>query len=69
VARIREEMARLYKQTRRGAVSPADASRLAFVLMNLAKLIEGSDFEKRLELLEAATRRPNHGGTPHEVSP
>jgi hypothetical protein len=45
-------MARLYKAARRGEIATGDASRLGFILMGLAKLIEGGDLEKRLEALE-----------------
>ena len=51
--RVRVELARLYREARAGAVEVGDASKLANMLHILARLIETSDLEKRLEKLEA----------------
>ena len=39
-----------------GEVAPADASRLASVLAQLLRVIEGADLEARIEALERAQR-------------
>lgn len=52
VKAVRLELARLYWQARNNEVDVADASKLAFMLAQLAKLIEGSDLEERLATLE-----------------
>ena len=53
VGAIRAEVARLCRAGRRGELPPADASRLSNVLSLVAKLIEGGEFERRLEQVEA----------------
>jgi transcription initiation factor TFIIIB Brf1 subunit/transcription initiation factor TFIIB len=55
--RVRRELARLYREARRGTVSTADASKLANVLSILSRMIENSDLENRLEELEKALLR------------
>ena len=50
---VRAEAARLYRAGRRGELPAADASRLSNVLSLVAKLIEGGEFERRLEQVEA----------------
>jgi hypothetical protein len=47
------ELARLYRDGKSGQREVADVSRLANVLQILGRLIETSDIEKRLELLES----------------
>ena len=49
---VRREMARLYRNTKAGNIPTADASRLAFVLAQIAKLIEIGTLEKRIARLE-----------------
>jgi hypothetical protein len=49
---VRQEMARLYREARRGKGTVADAGRLAYILSLIARIIEGSDLERRLETLE-----------------
>lgn len=52
---IRNEMARLYRASRRAAGAepePAIAAKLAYLLNHIAKSIEGADLEKRIKLLE-----------------
>ena len=51
--RVRIEMGKLYREARAGTVDVSDASKLANMLNILARLIETSDLEKRLEVLEA----------------
>jgi proteasome assembly chaperone (PAC2) family protein len=57
VAGIRGELSRLYGETREGIVDPQAAARLAHLLTSLARLIEASDFERRLAEIEAALQQ------------
>ena len=52
LSEVRREAAALYKAGRRGDMPASDASRLATVLALVAKLIETSDIEARIEALE-----------------
>ncbi|MCG7493293.1 hypothetical protein [Thalassobius sp. Cn5-15] len=54
VTDARKEMSKLYREARAGKIDIADASKLANILMLIGRMIEGSDFERRLEALEAA---------------
>ncbi len=49
---VRRELAKLYRKAERGQIPTADASRLAFILMSLGKVIETSTIEERLDALE-----------------
>ncbi|QRM21103.1 hypothetical protein GBK02_15390 [Dechloromonas sp. TW-R-39-2] len=51
---VRVELARLYREGKAGKRSVADVSRLANVLQILGRMIETSDLEQRIEMLEAA---------------
>ena len=53
VTDARKEMSKLYREARAGKIDIADASKLANILMLIGRMIEGSDFERRLEALEA----------------
>ena len=46
------ELARLYRSARAGQMATSDASKLAYTLSLLAKVIESSLFEHRLAVLE-----------------
>jgi len=48
------EMGRLYRSARRDELPAVDASRLAYLLSQLRRSIEGADIERRLATLEAA---------------
>lgn len=50
---ICRELARLYRAARAGQVEVQDASRLANILQILARVLETSDLEARIEALEA----------------
>lgn len=50
---VAAELARLYRRAERGDMHTADASRLAFILVSLGKVIEASSIEARLTALEA----------------
>jgi hypothetical protein len=45
-------MVKVYRETRQGTLDSQTASRLVFMLTAIAKLIEGGDFEKRLDDIE-----------------
>ena len=51
--RVRMEMTKLYKDARSGKITTANGSRLIFMLLSIAKLIESGDLERRLEEVEA----------------
>lgn len=53
---VKAELARLYREGKSGRRDVAAVSRLANVLAIMARLIEGADFEKRLEALEEAAQ-------------
>ena len=49
---VRQEMARVYREARRGERSVQEAGRLAFILSLIGKIIEGADLEKRVAEVE-----------------
>jgi len=49
---VRAELARVYRETRTGKIKTQDATRLCYLLVNLAKIIETSDLESRIAALE-----------------
>ncbi|MEI6068155.1 MAG: hypothetical protein WCP96_12495 [Methylococcaceae bacterium] len=53
MADVKSEMAKVYREARSGLVDVQDATKLTWCLQAVAKVIEGSDLEKRIELLEA----------------
>lgn len=53
----RREMARVYRDARTTRIDSQDASRFVYILSQIGKLIELSEFEKRIEILE----RQNNG--------
>lgn len=59
---VRRELARLYREGKSGRREVADVSKLANVLQILARVIEGSTLEARIEALEAAA--PERRGRP-----
>lgn len=52
---VKREIAGLYWAARRDEMATADASRLCFLLVSLAKVIEGTEIEARLAALEAGS--------------
>ena len=52
LARVRLEMTRLYREARIGTLESQEATRLVFILQGIARLIEGSDHESRLDEIE-----------------
>jgi len=58
---VRREMARVYRQMRYGRIDTQDATRMTYVLTQIAKIIQTAELEARIERLEAAadtTARP-----------
>jgi len=53
---LRLEMARLYRDARHGIVEVGTASRLAYILGELRKMIEAGDLERRIELIESTMK-------------
>jgi len=51
-AHVRRELARIYRETRRGELPTQTATRLAYLLEVLSRQIERTDLEKRIEALE-----------------
>jgi hypothetical protein len=49
---VRREMAKLYRESRSGLLLVQDATKLTWCLQAIGKVIEGSDLEKRIEVLE-----------------
>jgi hypothetical protein len=49
---VRQEMARVYREARRGEISEQKAGRLCYILSLIARIIEGSDLEQRVAKLE-----------------
>ena len=50
---VRVEMAKVYRDMRQHKIDMADGTKLAFVLAQLGKLIEGADIESRIFELES----------------
>lgn len=53
MADVKAEMSKVYREARSGLVDVQDATKLTWCLQAVAKVIEGSDLERRIELLEA----------------
>ena len=49
---VRREMAKVYRESRSGITDPVAGTKLIWMLQSVARVIEGSDFEKRIEILE-----------------
>ncbi len=54
---IKSEMGRLYRSGRAGNLPLESMTKLASVLAIMARLIEGSELEKRVEQIEASHER------------
>jgi hypothetical protein len=57
----RRELAALYRRMKGGEVAAADGTRLAYVLVCIAKMIESSELEQRVAALEAASHGKQTG--------
>jgi len=51
---IRREMARVYRETRFNKISPANGTKLVYMLTNILRAYESTEIEKRLVDLEKA---------------
>lgn len=49
---VKREMAKLYREARSGIIGTQDATKLTWCLQAVAKVIETSDIEQRIEQLE-----------------
>lgn len=49
---VARELARVYRSARAGDIKVGDATRLAFILSTLGKVIEAAQFEARITALE-----------------
>lgn len=49
---VRREMAKLYRESRSGIIEVVDATKMTWMLQAIGKVIETSDLEKRIEILE-----------------
>ena len=54
LAGVLSEMGRLYRAARRDELPAVDASRLAYMLSQIRRAVEGADIERRLAALETA---------------
>jgi hypothetical protein len=50
---VRREMAKVYREARSGVIEVVDGTKLVWMLQAVGKVIETSDLEKRIEILEA----------------
>ncbi len=50
---VKREMAKVYRESRSGVVEVVDGTKLVWMLQAVGKVIESSDLEKRIEILEA----------------
>lgn len=57
---VRRELCRVYRDARSGRLATADASKLAFVLFTIGRLLEAETFEQRLDQLEQMTAPRAH---------
>ena len=57
---VRREMARVYREMRRGRIETQDATRMTYVLSQIAKIIQTAELDARIEAVERAlgSRRP-----------
>jgi hypothetical protein len=49
---VRRELARIYREARRGELKPGTATKLAFLLDLTSRMIERSELEARIKALE-----------------
>lgn len=49
---VRREMAKVYREARGDMIDAQTGTKLTWILQAVAKVIEGSDLEKRIEILE-----------------
>jgi hypothetical protein len=54
---VRIEMAKVYRDMKRGRIATQDGTRLTYVLSQIGKLIEAGELEKRIEAMETVLRQ------------
>ncbi len=54
---VKREMAKVYREARSGMLDVADGSKLVYMLGTIGKVIEGSDLEQRVEVLENGIKK------------
>ncbi len=52
LADVKAEMAKVYRESRSELIEPVTGTKLIWMLQSVARVIEGSDLEKRIETLE-----------------
>ncbi|MBW4046997.1 MAG: hypothetical protein HIU89_03425 [Proteobacteria bacterium] len=63
-ADVRREMATLYREARAGRLDVADASKLTFILNQIAQVLRIDDLEQRTAARERALRLQNDKAKP-----
>ncbi len=58
VGGVKTEIARVYRQVRRGELDATEGTRLVYILRVLLTAIETTDVEQRLDVLEAIDTPP-----------
>ena len=53
---VRREMARVYRHMRHGRIDTQDATRMIYVLTQIAKIIQTTELDARIEAVERALR-------------
>jgi len=51
---VRRELVKIYREARIGTLASTEATRLAYILQVIGKMLEQEDLEKRIEALEHA---------------
>lgn len=49
---VKREMSKCYREARSGVLDVQDSTKLVWILQAVGKVIESSDIEKRIEILE-----------------
>ena len=52
LADVKAEMAKVYRESRSEVIDPVTGTKFIWMLQSVQKAIEGSDLEKRIEILE-----------------
>lgn len=55
---VRLELGRVYRDTRGGNLDPADATKLAYILGQIARIFQAVELERRIAALEAGADGP-----------
>ena len=66
-AAVRKELGRLYRAIRKAlgpSPTPADGTKLAYILSAISKSLDGEEIEKRLEEIERRLNEQGNQGSP-----